>query len=543
MQFYDAIAAAPVDIVYLGETVCSRRHELRLADWLDMAERLRDAGKEVVLSTQVLLESGADVSTLHRIAANGRFLVEANDMGAVQLLAGRRAVRRRAAPQHLQPADAALDGLAGREPLGDAAGDDARRPGASCSEAARRAADRGVRLRPHAAGVLGALLHRAPPQPAQGRLPLQLPRPPRRPAAARPARARSSWCSTASRPSRRGCYNLVDASCARCARLGVDVVRLSPQSQHIGGGDRALFDAAPDDAGAGGRRACRRCMPAPRCNGYWHGRPGQDHVAGPPLREEPSTPAQASFPRGRGRGDGRVGSDAPCTRNAPIRPFAAVHAVVSRLPAFPRGHRRDGASVAAPPHPRRDAPRRTRRQAFRIAVRDAGGSVAFRDGAAASCRCADRRVDVTFTATAADHLLMATRAPIPTRCSSSAGYDRRRHRNRTAVQESARRGRIATLVQGVNRRGHGCDTLQCMHSSSPTPRLVFHGTRSSPRPRRHRLRTLPVFSPLRSPALPWAAAGYRCPNDCPARFPRFASLPRALRWPCPFGPLAGANRC
>ena len=86
IRFYDAIAATPVDIVYLGETVCSRRHELRLADWLAIAGRLRAAGKEVVLSTQVLIESGADVTVLHKIAANGEFMVEANDMGAVHCL-------------------------------------------------------------------------------------------------------------------------------------------------------------------------------------------------------------------------------------------------------------------------------------------------------------------------------------------------------------------------------------------------------------------------------------------------------------------------
>jgi len=88
-SFYEAIARTPVDIVYLGETVCSRRHELRLADWLSLAGRLRDAGKEVVLSTQVLIESGADVTVLHKIAANGEFMVEANDMGAVHCLEGK----------------------------------------------------------------------------------------------------------------------------------------------------------------------------------------------------------------------------------------------------------------------------------------------------------------------------------------------------------------------------------------------------------------------------------------------------------------------
>jgi collagenase-like PrtC family protease len=89
LDFYKAMAATPVDIVYLGETVCSRRHELRLADWISIAARLRDAGKEVVLSTQVLIESGADVTVLHKIAANGEFTVEANDMGAVHCLEGK----------------------------------------------------------------------------------------------------------------------------------------------------------------------------------------------------------------------------------------------------------------------------------------------------------------------------------------------------------------------------------------------------------------------------------------------------------------------
>ncbi len=91
-SFYDAVAATPVDIVYLGETVCSRRRELRMADWLSIAARLLEAGKEVVLSTQVLIESGSDVTTLHKIAemsVNGDFMVEANDMGAVHCLEGK----------------------------------------------------------------------------------------------------------------------------------------------------------------------------------------------------------------------------------------------------------------------------------------------------------------------------------------------------------------------------------------------------------------------------------------------------------------------
>ena len=89
LAFYRDIATSPVDIVYLGEAVCSRRHEVRLNDWFDLAAMLQAAGKQVVLSTQVLIESGADVTVLHKIAANTQYMVEANDMGAVHCLAGK----------------------------------------------------------------------------------------------------------------------------------------------------------------------------------------------------------------------------------------------------------------------------------------------------------------------------------------------------------------------------------------------------------------------------------------------------------------------
>ena len=60
--FYEAMADTAVDEIYLDETVCSRRHELRLSDWLGLARHLQGKGKQVVMSSQVLLESGSDVA-------------------------------------------------------------------------------------------------------------------------------------------------------------------------------------------------------------------------------------------------------------------------------------------------------------------------------------------------------------------------------------------------------------------------------------------------------------------------------------------------
>ncbi|MEW5756915.1 MAG: U32 family peptidase [Pseudomonadota bacterium] len=89
LSFYETIARAPVDIVYLGETVCSKRRSLNMQEWLELADMLAHAGKEVVLSSLSLLEAESELNTLRRICANGKYRVEANDMSAVHLLAGK----------------------------------------------------------------------------------------------------------------------------------------------------------------------------------------------------------------------------------------------------------------------------------------------------------------------------------------------------------------------------------------------------------------------------------------------------------------------
>jgi O2-independent ubiquinone biosynthesis protein UbiV len=89
-RFYEAIVDTAVDIVYLGETVCSKRRLLTTDSWLQIAGLLKEAGIEVVLSTLTLLEASSELSSLWKICSNDQYMVEANDMTAVQLMSGKK---------------------------------------------------------------------------------------------------------------------------------------------------------------------------------------------------------------------------------------------------------------------------------------------------------------------------------------------------------------------------------------------------------------------------------------------------------------------
>lgn len=273
LDFYAELAAAPLDTVYLGEVICLRRTEVSHEDWLALAAELRAAGKEVVLSTQALIESEGDLKRLRRVCGNGEYRVEANDWSAVRVVAGSPGW---VAGPHLNVYNPQT--LALLHELG------ARRwvPPVECT---REAVAGALARRPD--GLEAELF-------AHGRLPL----------------AFSARCFSARR------FNLQKENCEqRCGEFpegiplatrdgkpflvlngvqtqsalvhslaadlasvraaGVDALRVSPQAQGTARVIellRRLCDGELDAAGASD--AIAAASPAPLASGFWHGRPG-----------------------------------------------------------------------------------------------------------------------------------------------------------------------------------------------------------------------------------------------------------------------------
>ena len=87
-DFYLRIAdEAPLDTVYLGEVVCSKRESVFAPFHHSVAERLRAAGKKIVISTLALVTTKREVADIRDLAA-GDALLEANDVATLQLLSG-----------------------------------------------------------------------------------------------------------------------------------------------------------------------------------------------------------------------------------------------------------------------------------------------------------------------------------------------------------------------------------------------------------------------------------------------------------------------
>lgn len=88
--FYQAACDSSADIIYLGETICSKRRAMKTGEWLSLAKSVASSGKQVVISTLALIQAPSELSELKRYLDNGEFLLEANDIGLTQLAAEHR---------------------------------------------------------------------------------------------------------------------------------------------------------------------------------------------------------------------------------------------------------------------------------------------------------------------------------------------------------------------------------------------------------------------------------------------------------------------
>jgi hypothetical protein len=207
------------------------------------------------------------------------------DRGTRGAAAAAAAVHDRAARQRLQPRGAARACGARCRQLGPAArtrpgrgggSEPGSRPGARPCRCCRH---RGLRLRPPAAGLLGPLLHRAPPPPEQGRVRLPLPRRHRRPAG---VEQRGRVVPRAQRhPDPVGRRPVSDRPCRAQRAAGVRRVRLAPCGSGFAQVLR-LFDAVFNHGlPVAQARAELAALPLPGAlvDGFARGRPGMHPLA------------------------------------------------------------------------------------------------------------------------------------------------------------------------------------------------------------------------------------------------------------------------
>lgn len=277
LDFYARIAASPVDIVYLGETVCSKRRSLKHTDWLELAANLQAAGKEVVFSTLTLLEAGSELGSLRRLCETQDFLIEANDMSAVQLLSGKHAfVTGPAVNIYNSHTLSMLVGLGlkrwvlpvelGHDTLADL---QAQRPAGVETEVFVW----GRLPLAYSARCFTARAHNLPKDDCQFRC-LDYP---------------DGLLLSTREEEPFLVLNGIQTQSARTLNLigelddlvalGVDVLRISPQSRHTEFIIDAFHACLQDRAGISGAiTELGKFLPTGSCNGYWHGDPGMDSL-------------------------------------------------------------------------------------------------------------------------------------------------------------------------------------------------------------------------------------------------------------------------
>jgi len=84
VRFYEEVAGMDIDVVYLGEVVCTRKLSLRFDDIERIAGMLTDSGKKVVLSSLAVISNEEELEFTRRLAAFP-YAIEANDMSVLNI--------------------------------------------------------------------------------------------------------------------------------------------------------------------------------------------------------------------------------------------------------------------------------------------------------------------------------------------------------------------------------------------------------------------------------------------------------------------------
>ncbi len=272
LEFYEQVAKSPVDIVYLGEIICSKRAVIRFSDWMDIGERLAAAGKEVVMSTMTLLEAESELKMMRRICENGKFLVEANDIGAIQLMKGKPFVTGPSVNVYNQRALAKLANVGlcrwvfpvelSEETFADMQED---RPEGVESELFAY----GRLPLAYSARCFTARAHNLPKDDCDykcGEFPDGM---------TLSAQDETRFLSLNGIQTQSAHTFNVLAELEELRSLGVDILRISPQSEHTMEVIEAFHNCiqgeeSPEEASA----RLNKNMPTGPCDGYWHGKPG-----------------------------------------------------------------------------------------------------------------------------------------------------------------------------------------------------------------------------------------------------------------------------
>lgn len=85
LDFYARALETPVDIIYLGEVVCSKRRALNAADWIDLAADIARCGRQVVLSTLTLIEAESEIGYARNLVERFDGMIEANDYAVLNM--------------------------------------------------------------------------------------------------------------------------------------------------------------------------------------------------------------------------------------------------------------------------------------------------------------------------------------------------------------------------------------------------------------------------------------------------------------------------